>query len=272
MEIAITSLSDEKMSFKWSGTTPSLVNCLRRTILSEVPTLAIEDVVVDENGSPMSDEQIAHILGLVPLTTPKDKYVFPENCEKKREDQKCRATLSLDIMASEEIKNLTSGNLTSDDEEVKPVTDKIPITKIGPNQRIKLEAYAVLGNGRKHAKFQPVSTVFYRFQPVLEIDLERCDQCVKCVEACPKKAVTMSEDKTAIVDPELCTQCDECVKACPQDPPAAKLALSQNSVVFSIESTGAIPSGRILDEALTIMGEKFNNIREKLEEGVEAVE
>jgi len=259
------------MRFKLKGTSTSLANCLRRTILAEVPTLAIEDLVIDENQSPMSDEQIAHILGLVPLTTPPDRYVFPEDCENKREDQKCRATLTIDVQAQDNVRTVLSGDLVSDDEEVKPVSNKIPITKIEPNKRLKLEAYAVLGRGRTHAKFQPVSTVYYRFQPLLEIDLERCPECRKCVESCHKGVFSIKEDKIAIVDPDQCTVCNECVKACPEDPPAVKVTNSPDSVIFTIESTGAIPSRRILDEALTIMRERFNNIREKLQEGGVAV-
>jgi len=271
MEIAITSFSEQEMRFKWKGVNPSLANCLRRTVLAEVPTLAIEDVVVDENESPMSDEQVAHMLGFVPLTTPPDKYVFPEDCENKREDQRCRATLTLDAQAQGGIRMVTSGDLTSDDDEVKPVSTKIPITKLGPGKRLKLEAYAVLGIGKKHAKFQPVSTVYYKFQPLLEIDLERCSECGKCVESCPKGVISIEDSKIVIVNPDECTMCNECIKACPESPPAVKISHSQDTAIFTIESTGAIPSDRILEEALAIMKERFNNVKEKLMQGEAAI-
>ena len=43
--------------------------------------------------------------------------------------------------------------LSSEDESIKPVTDKIPIVQLAPGQRIKIECYARLGRGTDHAKW-----------------------------------------------------------------------------------------------------------------------
>src|SRR5438094_9957838 len=47
--------------------------------------------------------------------------------------------------------------------EVKPITDNIPIVKLTAGQRIKLEAYARLGRGNVHAKWQSVSAATYSY-------------------------------------------------------------------------------------------------------------
>jgi len=266
MGLSVTSGSDEELRFKWSDTSPSLANCLRRVILAEVPTLAVEDVVFIENESPMSDEHIAHVLAMIPLTTPQGKYVFPKDTDTKREEQRSRATLTIDLQAKDEVLEVTSGQLVSDDPTVKPVTPNITITKLAPGKRLKLEAYAVLGIGRTHAKFQPVSTVYYKFQPVIEIDLKRCDACAKCVESCPKGVIKLEKGKIAVIDPEQCTQCGDCIKVCPSDPPSVKVSELLDTVLFTVESTGAIPAGRIVSEAFDIMKERFNSIKSELGE------
>lgn len=266
MGLSVISSSQEEFRFKWSDTSPSLANCLRRVILAEVPTLAIEDVVFIENESPMSDEHIAHVLAMIPLVTPPGKYVFPQDSDSKREDQRSRTTLTLDVQAQQEVLEVTSGHLVSDDPDVKPVTPNITITKLAPGKRLKLEAYAVLGVGRTHAKFQPVSTVYYRFQPVIEIDLKKCDACAKCVESCPKGIIKLEKGKIAVVDPDQCSQCAECVKACPTDPPSIKVSELLDVALFTVESTGSIPAGGIVAEALDIMKEKFNSIKSELGE------
>ena len=46
---------------------------------------------------------------------------------------------------------------------MKPVSDKVPIVKLAQGQRIKLEAYARLGRGRDHAKWQPASACTYSY-------------------------------------------------------------------------------------------------------------
>jgi DNA-directed RNA polymerase subunit D len=267
MGLSVISGSDEELRFRWSDTSPSLANCLRRVILTEVPTLAVEDVVFIENESPMSDEHIAHVLAMIPLTTPpQGTYVFPKDADTKRDDQRSRATLTIDLQAKDGVLEVTSGQLTSDDPAVKPVTPNITITKLAPGKRLKLEAYAVLGAGRTHAKFQPVSTVYYKFQPVIEIDLKRCDACAKCVESCPKGVIRLEKGKIAVIDPEQCTQCADCVKACPSDPPSIKMSELPDTVLFTVESTGAIPAGRIVSEAFDIMKERFNSIKSELGE------
>jgi len=266
MGLSIISSTNSEFRFKWSETSPSLANCLRRVILTEVPTLAVEDVVFIENESPMSDEHIAHVLAMIPLVTPPGRYVFPEDCDKKRDDQRCRATLTLDLQAKDEPLEVTSGHLVSDDADVKPVTPSITITKLAPGKKLKLEAYAVAGVGRKHAKFQPVSTVYYKFQPVVEIDLKRCDACAKCVEACPKGVLKVEKGQLAVVDLEECDQCAECVKICPNDPPSIQASERLDVVLFTVESTGTIPPQRIVTEALEIMEERFNRVKSEVEE------
>ncbi len=52
---------------------------------------------------------------------------------------------------------MTSGELVSEDEMVKPVSRDIPIVVLAPNQKLKFEAYARLGVGKAHAKWQPTS-------------------------------------------------------------------------------------------------------------------
>jgi len=59
-----------------------VANALRRTIISEVPTMAIEMVQVAENTSPLNDEFIAHRLGLIPLCSDNvDEFSYQNVCK-----------------------------------------------------------------------------------------------------------------------------------------------------------------------------------------------
>ena len=61
--------------------------------------------------------------------------------------------LVLDSEATENTKVVTSAELESKDQIVKPISNQIPIIHLAPGQRVKLEAYARLGRGTEHSKW-----------------------------------------------------------------------------------------------------------------------
>jgi len=157
--VEVVEKSDERIVVRFNNIPRQYVNSLRRLAISEVPTLAIDDVVILENSSVMHDEAVAHRLGLIPLRTDPGRFVMPHECDCKSTlgCSKCRVLLVLDSEANEKTLVVTSGEMVSEDELVKPVSKDIPIVALAPNQKLKFEAYARLGIGKDHAKWQPTA-------------------------------------------------------------------------------------------------------------------
>ena len=63
----ITSLEPMKMCFTLSNVDITIANALRRIMISEVRTLAIDLVSIEENTSVLFDEFIAHRIGMLPI-------------------------------------------------------------------------------------------------------------------------------------------------------------------------------------------------------------
>jgi DNA-directed RNA polymerase subunit D len=236
-----------------------LMNALRRIALAEVPSMAVDEVVMIENSSILQDEIIAHRLGLTPLKTDLDSYNLPEKCECQSEFgcALCRVTLTMDAESTEGTRTVYSGELVSENPEIVPVSDKVPIIKLAKGQKLKLEAYARLGKGKNHAKWQPVSVCAYKYYPKIIVPNKECKDCTACVDICPKKVYTMKENKVEVRDLLACNLCMDCVEACPQKPPAIQVTWEKNAFIMNIESTGVLSPERIIKEATKILDQQL---------------
>nr|MDO8134980.1 DNA-directed RNA polymerase subunit D [Candidatus Njordarchaeum guaymaensis] len=155
MEIEVLMKDNLQMKFILKGVRASLANALRRIMISEVPTLAIDDVIIVENTSPMYDEVLAHRLGLIPIKTNLEMFSKPSECECKGSGcPKCQVVLTLDKKAVDGPMTVYSGDLKSQVPQVEPSTPRIPIVKLSRGQRVVLEAYARLGTGNEHIRWQ----------------------------------------------------------------------------------------------------------------------
>ena len=266
VEVRVVEKTDLTMRLIIRGVDVAFLNALRRIMLAEVPSMAIDEAVVIENSSMLHDEILAHRLGLIPLKTDLDTYNLPEECPCKSElgCNLCRVVLTLDVEATEGTKTVYSRDLVPENPDIKPVSDNIPIVKLAPDQKIRLEAYARLGRGKAHAKWQPVSMCTYKHLPKIKIDAKRCDACGECVKICPKKILVDVGKRIETRNIIECTLCQDCVDACPLSPPAIDVASDENAFVLDVESTGALPVERILLEALKILDEKFDEFLNQL--------
>ena len=141
--IQILTSDDKKISIKLKGVSLHYANALRRICLNGIPIFAIDTVDIIDNSSVFPDEGIAHTLGMIPLKTELNGS----------DESNSRVMLVLDSEATENTTMVTSASLESKDQVVKPVSNQIPIAYLAPGQHIKLEAYARLGRGTEHAKW-----------------------------------------------------------------------------------------------------------------------
>ncbi len=256
MEITLIRKEHDKIQFLVEGVDVSFANALRRTMLTRLPSMAIDEVLVLENTSVMYDEILAHRLGLIPLTTPLDDYNMPKACECEGKGcTLCQCTLTLEKEAKDQELVVYSHDLTSQDPKVVPAAGEIPLVKLAPYQRLIVEAYARLGTGLEHAKFQPVATVAYKYIPVVGVDKEKCSRCGACVEACPKKILVIDGDTISTQNTLDCTLCELCVQEC--EPGAITIESKENSFLFKVESTGALPPDEIVERAIEILKERI---------------
>jgi len=163
MKVEILSQNDREIKFAVKETSVAFANELRRIMMSEVPTMAIEWVDFKKNDSALPDELMANRIGQIPLTFDKKAYNFHETCDncKGKGCSRCQVEL---VLKKKGPGMVYSEDLKSKAKDVQPVFGKIPIVELFEGgDELQFEAIAQLGTGRTHAKWQ-AAVVGYKYE------------------------------------------------------------------------------------------------------------
>ena len=269
LSLKIIELKDNFLKFELSGVSPAFANALRRTLLSEVPTLAIDDVIITVNDSVLFDEILAHRLGLIPLHIDDEVYdILREAYEEGKRDE-YTVSFVLDVEAIDrpvmvysghlKFQAASFGSLSSMLARITPVSESIPIVKLAPGQRLALEAIAKMGTGKEHAKWQPVATVAYKYKPKIKILNPKPKDLQKCVDICPKGVLSAESGELKVVNELECSLCRECEEKCPG---VVKIGWDERTFIFTVESLGMISMRKLIYTAIDTLlkrGKAFIN-------------
>lgn len=249
MDIFSLTQDKKKMnaSFILKNANPVIANTLRRTIMEEVPTMAIEDVEISKNNSILYDEIVAHRLGLLPLTTDLKSYMIRDEC--KCEGKGC-ARCQLQMTLKSKNGTVYASDIKSKDPKVVPVYPETPIVKMLKGQDIELVAYAELGRGKDHIKWSP-ALVWYKYKPVIDIAQSKIKDPQEAAKLCPKGVLQVKSGKLEVNKNKLFS-CDLCA-ACAEKNPGIKLNEKDDEFVFYIESFGQLKVKEILLKAVEML-------------------
>lgn len=203
------------MKFDLANTDVSMANAIRRTMIAEVPTMAVELVTINENTSCLHDEYIVHRVGLVPLASENvNDFDYSFDCEECDDYcSRCSVSYRLSVQAPNDasVKNVTSVDLKIANPEtdawchkVVPVHDSgydedmtmheveeetrdgtakrngILIARLTRGQKLDIIAIARKGIGKEHAKWSPMCTVAYRIMPpAVELNLSKLNELLQ---------------------------------------------------------------------------------------------
>jgi len=149
MKIKVLEKKDKELVFMIEGINNAIANTIRRIIISEVPTLAIDEVNFVKNQTPLYDEVLAHRIGLMPIKTDLKAYSLKDGANTKATTE---LKLTLKVKGP---KTVYSGDFKSKDPKCIPVYDNIPLSILLKDKEISLQATAILGKGKDHMKFAP---------------------------------------------------------------------------------------------------------------------
>lgn len=215
------------------------MNTFRRTIIEEVPTLAIETVEFKDNSSALYDEVVALRLGLLPIKTDLKSYNLPSECKCDGEGcSQCQLKLTLEANT---IGPVYAESIKSKDPKCKVIHGKMPIVKLLKGQAIELEATAVLGLGKDHIKWSPAN-VYYRGYPILEVKDKS-----KAQEAVEKCEGVLKETSKGIEVQDISKWNEAYEQICEKN--GIEVINSDKDFILTIESWGQLDATEIISAA-----------------------
>ncbi|KAJ4757645.1 DNA-directed RNA polymerase family protein [Rhynchospora pubera] len=295
-KIRIREMRDDFMKMEVRETDASMANALRRVMIAEVPTIAIDLVEITVNSSVLNDEFIAHRLGLIPLTSAHAMDMrFARDCDSCDGDGQCEfCSVEFRLAAkcdSDHTLDVTSADLQSDDPRVIPVdlqrafsapsdpdsldlasTDQkgILIVKLRRGQELQLRAIARKGIGKDHAKWSPAATVTFMYEPQIHINEEMMEtltleEKTNWVDSSPTKVfgIDPETEQVVVVDAEAYTYDDEVIKKAESmgKPGLVEIYAKEDSFIFTVESTGAIKASQMVMNAIDVLRQKLDAVR-----------
>ncbi|MBN1390589.1 MAG: DNA-directed RNA polymerase subunit D [Candidatus Thermoplasmatota archaeon] len=280
MKLVVREITDTRCSFIVDGVKPDIVNALRRTLIADVPKMAIDEVefhmgpIRDEEGneydsnSALFDEMIAHRLGMVPIPTDLQHFTFREQCECNGAG--CPHCTIIYVMNKKGPCTVYSGDLQPlGDISLNIKEELIPIVKLKEKQALLIYATAILGRGKDHAKWQSVTICGYKNFPKITIKNDDC--CFDpedCVRSCPRKVFEVEKGKVIIKNLENCDLCMNCLDHCESSDGRGEPFIEVDEVtdkfIFTFETDGSITAKDALIYALKNLEDKYEELREQV--------
>jgi DNA-directed RNA polymerases I and III subunit RPAC1 len=291
--IKINKLSDEEVQFDMVGADAPLANALRRILIAEIPTMAIERVNLYQNTSIIPDEVLVHRLGLIPIHADPRKFEWCDEHDRSVAANTAAFSLQVEckrkknasayapaeehfengVVLSSALKWEPQGSQARDfaDDPIRPVHDDIIVAKLRPGQVIEAELLCVKGLGATHTKWSAVATAAYRLLPDVIINKPFFDEEADKLKACCPTDVFDIEDmgnqrRAVVARPRNCTMCRECIRN-PRDKLQRDdiiLTRVKDHFIFSIESVGQYKAPELLKQALLVLKNKCNRMLKEL--------
>lgn len=271
LKLDVLKESEHKIVFITEGISIEMINAIRRIILTEIPVMAIDEIIILKNDSPLYDEILSHRMGLIPLKTDLDTYKLPHECDCLGYGcPLCQVSLTCEITnTTNALLEIYSGDLISNDPKIVPVDPNIPFVKIGKNAKIIIEAYAILGFAKNHAKWQAVSNVAYKLYPIVEFnasELKDPEEKRLIVKMCPEKLFELIGNDSLKIKEDYWKSCTLCMSCEKNSNGKIKVVPKKGVYIFSIESDGVLPFNVLIRKVFEIFNEKIDEFVLKLEE------
>ncbi|KAG8185524.1 hypothetical protein JTE90_012861 [Oedothorax gibbosus] len=283
-------LDEDVLEFDMMGVGPPIANAIRRILIAEVKTMAIDKIHLFNNTTVIPDEVLTHRIGLIPIKV--DPRLFnikaTDDDEGTEEDTlqfdlkvKCTRTgasksdflpdskaFNHSKVYSSDLKFVPIGNQKQMYGYIRPVKEDILIAVMKPGHEIDLRAFCYKNKGREHAKFSPVVIASYKLLPELRLHDKITGDDAKTLAKCfPKGVIEIVKENgqkvAKIANPRL-INCSRNVFLHEELKDRVEICKVKDHYLFTVESAGALSPEELVTEAINILKEKCQSFLNEL--------
>jgi DNA-directed RNA polymerase subunit D len=263
MKVSLDELKKKKAVLSIEDIDLYLLNSIRRIMLSELPKLAIEDVVIYDNTTTLFDEIISHRLGLVPLPTDPELLNFRDECSCGGKG--CPSCTVRYTLSKEGEGTVYSGDLQPSEASWRIEEDLIPVVELFNDQRLILEVEAVLGQAKDHAKWQVVTAPGYWLYPSIQFDPEKKKDVEDFVEELPEGIVkSITKDSIELTDISKLPIFESYIDL--ENIDYITVDKDQRHIRFHFETDGSYTADKALMKSIEIFEEKLHDFTELIDD------
>uniref|UniRef100_A0A8C8ZZD0 DNA-directed RNA polymerases I and III subunit RPAC1 n=1 Tax=Prolemur simus TaxID=1328070 RepID=A0A8C8ZZD0_PROSS len=241
--VDVVHMDENSLEFDMVGIDAAIANAFRRILLAEVPTMAVEKVLVYNNTSIVQDEILAHRLGLIPIHA--DPRLFEYRNQGDEEGTEIDTLqFRLQVRCT---RNPHAAKDSSDPNELY-VNHKVYTRHM---------TWVPLGN---QADLFPEGTIRPVHDDILIAQLrpgQEIDLLMHCVKGIGKKVARIANPRLDTFSREIFR--NEKLKK------VVQLARVRDHYIFSVESTGVLPPDVLVSEAIKILMGKCRRFLDELE-------
>lgn len=236
----------------------SLANSIRRVMIAEIPTLAIDSVEILSNTTVLADEFISHRLGLIPLNSHDvEELLYSRDCTCDDYCNRCSVELMLNVEASEEgimsvyssdfdVTSRMAGSMIGNPVIADEMGKGVLICKLRKGQRLQVRCIAKKGISKEHAKWSPCAAIGFEYDPYNK--LKHTDYWYEedAVEEWPLSENARFEEKPTAED-------------------VFDYTAEPEKFYFNVETVGSLTADQVVLRGLGVLKEKIVGIVQDLE-------
>jgi hypothetical protein len=247
-------INNNHLSLYFRNINKQLVNSIRRVLISEIETIAFDNIEIVENNTFMPDEVWKQRIELIPIKTKNDNII-----SNNRDNNYLILNKEYNIKSNNYV--ISNDLVDTHNNKIEIVYNDIIINKLKINQKINIKAYYKKGIANNHSKWASITNI--PFNIIWEFYIKK-ENVLKILPFYISYNINIIENTNGIFIQTDNKNCKKVLKKINYDNKFNSEIIYSKIIKMDIKSVGQYNSDILFDKALNILEIKYKDFLNKL--------